>query len=476
MLKFNYKLAIIILSIAFLFGYFRIFTINNNSNAVAIIGEEKITVNQFINSYSFGSSLLKPKPRPKLFFLNAMINEMVLAKELSNNAKHKIQNDDFRIELLKQELLIENIFRIEVDNKINITKEELLRSILDSQKKIKASYIHSPVFERIVQIRDSLINGYDLNQLFDMRIINDDIKIEETDYMEHSQIYEPFKSIIHKLSPQTYSEIIESDIGYYIIRIEDIITNSLSDMEIKKLETTHKKIIWNKKGTQLAKDFVDSFMSAKKVIIKSKSFNNLVKNTFGFYKNLGSIPLNDKIYSELDLHDNWLSDTLIVHRHGIVRTKQFLDFMKLRPIKYDIKNIDSFSNDLEEKLAIIIRDYFLILEYGENYNFNQSEILNQISQWKKKYVVEDYLQKLHYSFVKNNLEKNQFNNFLERKLDSLRSKINISINHELLSNVDVIDNVKSHMPELQLYKLGLPYLKKAYPTPHFMFSYINNPN
>ena len=79
--------------------------------------------------------------------------------------------------------------------------------------------------------------------------------------------------------------------------------------------------------------------------------------------------------------------------------------MKLRPIKYDIKTIDSFSNDLEEKLAIIIRDYFLILEYEENYNFNQSEILNQISQWKKKYVVEDYLQKLHYSFVKNNLEK-----------------------------------------------------------------------
>ena len=94
----------------------------------------------------------------------------------------------------------------------------------------------------------------------------------------------------------------------------------------------------------------------------------------------------------------------------------------------------------------------------------------------KKYVVEDYLQKLHHSFVKNNLEKNQFNNFLERKLDSLRSKINISINHELLSNVDVIDNVKSHIPELQLYKLGLPYLKKAYPTPHFMFSFINKPN
>jgi len=475
MIKFNFKLATIVLFIFLLFGYFKIFIINDNSNAVAIIGEDKITVNQFINSYSFGSSLLKPKPSPKLFFLNAMINEIVLAKELSKNVKHKIRNDDFRIELLKQELLIENVFKIEVDNKININKEELQRSILDSQKKIKASYIHSHIFERIVQIRDSLINGYDLNQLFDTGIINDDIKIEETDYMEHSQIYEPFKSIIYKLSPDKYSEIIKTDNGYYIIRIEDIITNSLSDMDIKKLESTHKKIIWNKKGTRLAKDFIDSFMSPKNVIIKSKSFNNLVKNTFGFYKNLGSIPLNDNIYSELDLNNHWLSDTLIVHQHGIVKTKQFLDFMKIRPIKYDIKNIESFSNDLEEKLAIIVRDYFLILEYEENYNFNQRGILNQISQWEKNYTVEDYLKKLHFSF-ENNIEKNRLNDFLEQKLDSLRSKIYISINYELLSNIDVIDNIKSHIPELQLYKLGLPYLKKAYPTPHLMLSYINTAN
>jgi hypothetical protein len=58
------------------------------------------------------------------------------------------------------------------------------------------------------------------------------------------------------------------------------------------------------------------------------------------------------------------------------------------------------------------------------------------------------------------------------KLDSLKSKIKISINLELLSSLDVIDDVKGHFQELQLFKLGLPYLREAYPTPNIMFAYI----
>jgi len=474
MTKVNNKLPIIILFIIFAFGIFKYVNKNEDSLILATIGEDNITVDQFINSYSFGSSALKPNPDPKLFFLNAMINEIVLARELSENKQYKIENDDSRIELLKQELVVENIFKIEVENTIKITKEEVLESILNSRKKIKITYLYSSSFDRIVQCRDSLLNGYELHQLLKIKTINDDIIIKETTYMEESQINEPFKNVIFKLSPKIFSKIIRTDLGYYIIRIDDVINNSLSEMEIKKLNSTHKKIIWNKKGEQLAKDFVDSYMSPKNITVKSKSFNDMSVNIYNIYKKFGTIPLDNTSYAEPNQYKDWLNDTLIVHKDGIIKTKQILDYIKIRPIQYDSRNIEYFSNDLEKKLAVIIRDYFLISENTDSYDFGHKDIISQINQWKRKLIVDDYLERLQTSFISDKIEKNnQLYELLNKKLDSLRSTHNISINLELLSDIDVIDDVKGHIPELQLFKLGLPYLRKAYPTPNLMFIYVN---
>ena len=157
-----------------------------------------------------------------------------------------------------------------------------------------------------------------------------------------------------------------------------------------------------------------------------------------------------------------------------MNTKQILDYIKIRPFQYDIRNIEYFSNDLEKKLAVIIRDYFLISENTDSYDFGHKDIISQINQWKRKLIVDDYLERLQTSFISDKIEKNnQLYELLDKKLDSLRSTHNISINLELLSDVDVIDDVKGHIPELQLFKLGLPYLRKAYPTPNLMFIYVN---
>ena len=131
---------------------------------------------------------------------------------------------------------------------------------------------------------------------------------------------------------------------------------------------------------------------------------------------------------------------------------------------------------------------YLIIIQGFLYNFifsqsisdinrlkkQHKDIINQINQWKRKLIVDDYLERIQTSFISDKIEKNnQLYELLDKKLDSLRSIHNISINLELLSDVDVIDDVKGHIPELQLFKLGLPYLRKAYPTPNLMFIYVN---
>ena len=418
-----------------------------------------------------------------------MINEILLAKELSNYKKHLIEDDDPRLELLKQELLVENIFEIEVDNKISITNAEIMESIINSRKKVKISYLFSPYYDRLIECKDSLMEGYDFHNLSKIINFNEDIIIEKTPYMEEAEIDDPFKNIIFKLSPENFSEIIKTDRGYYIIKIDDIITRSLSEMEIQNSRSTHTKIIRNKKSQQLAKDFVDSFMSPRNISVKSGSFNSLVKNLFKIYRKFGSIPLGILSSEESSFNNNWIGDTLIFHKDGIIKTKQLLNYIQIRPIHFDTRDIKSFSKDLEKKLAVIIRDYFLVLEGNDTYDIDNQKINNQVRLWKRKLIVDDYFHHLSTSSIKiirknkNNINfkidslyninnDNQNYNKLNFKLDSLKSEINISVNLELLSEIDVADDVKGHFPELKLFKLGLPYLKEAYPAPNIIFSLI----
>lgn len=491
MLRFSNFQLIIILFIFLSFIFYKLFHKDHDSLILATIGEEHITVDQFINNYSFGSSKLKPKNNTKLFYLKAMINEMILAQELSKYKQHIIKDDDPRLDLLEQELLVENIFEIEVDNKISVTNEEILKSIIKSRKRVKITYLYSANHDMILQCQDSLQKGYDFHQLSEINYINNNIIIEETPYLLEGQITESFKDIIFELPPGIFSKIITKDFGYYIIKINDIVTASLSDAEIENFRSTHEKIIRNKKSNQLAKDFVDTYMSPKKIIIKSKSFNNLAENLFNIYKKFGTIPFDTNSFRYNNLYGDWLNDTLIVHKDGIIKTNQILNYIKIRPIHFDYRDIDSFSSDLENYFSILIRDYFLVMESHDNYDINYKNIISQKNLWKRKLIVDDYFNQLNVfpmnTIIRNNNETNRdFDNNILRnrieneesysrlnmKLDSLKSKIKISINLELLSSLDVIDDVSGHFPELQLFKLGLPYLREAYPTPNIMFAYI----
>ncbi len=86
----------------------------------------------------------------------------------------------------------------------------------------------------------------------------------------------------------------------------------------------------------------------KKIIIKSKSFNNLAENLFNIYKKFGTIPFDTNSFRDNNLYGDWLNDTLIVHKDGIIKTNQILNYIKIRPIHFDYRDIDSFSSDLEK--------------------------------------------------------------------------------------------------------------------------------
>ena len=273
----NKILALICIMLG-LIGYYVLHHKKNDAPILAVVGSSHISVDEFIKSYSFGSSQLKAKENPKLSYLHAMINERVLAQNLSKNKKYSIEDSDLRIELLRKELIVEKIFENQVEDRVEISEEEVLKSILDAQKKIKISYLYCTNYDQILECDHLISNGHDFDYIKNSLGQKYDLFINQTPFMNNNQIVEPFKNVIFNLVPGNFSKILRTDIGYYIIKIDDIITRSLSAIEIQNSKSTHIKIIKNRKSEKLARNFVNSFMSPKNIKVDNKSFHNLANN------------------------------------------------------------------------------------------------------------------------------------------------------------------------------------------------------
>ena len=459
---------------------------------LAKVGKHSISVDQFIKSYSFGPSALKEGANPKVDYLNAMINELFLYEMLSQNHQYSISQTDSRLMLLKDEYLVEKMFTENVNENIYITDEEIIESIKASKKKLKLSYL----FTRFIDTAENCLNVLkkvkNYNQLTDELFeISDEFSIGETKYLVYGEIDEPLNSIIFSLLPGQISKIITTELGYYILRVDDVITESGSNMDFEINKKRHKKILWNKKGNILAKEYLDLFLSPKNIIVKAESFTTIVNELYPLYKQYNSLP-NDIFqlideFKTMDNRDDWLQDTLVTYNSGGITCREIVLHIQRRPLFFNTKTINVFAEDFQKRLAIIIRDYFLINDaIKKGYQTGRS-LENELIIWKNNLVVNDYINSIKkdllsqaYNEKSNKLGREMVSEIYEKtkvlikyKLDSLRTKIPLDVDQALLLNIEVDDQMIGHVPEVKLFKLGLPYFRLAYPSPNPLLGIIN---
>ena len=111
---------------------------------LAKVGDKVITAEEFRFNYEFGLPHLKLGPNPKESYLNYMIKEELLAlagydEGLDNSERvQRLENE------LTEELLVEQLFKKEVDDKITVTPDEIKDAIVKSSVKWKLRYWVEP--------------------------------------------------------------------------------------------------------------------------------------------------------------------------------------------------------------------------------------------------------------------------------------------------------------------------------------------
>ena len=494
--------------------FFILFLISNacsrnesNSDIVAYVGNQEISARDFQLNYEFGFAHLKKTNNKKYSYLKYMINESLLSQEgyhLGLDESERVKNQEAK---LKEELLVEELFKRKVDETIIISDEEIKYAITKSTVKWKLRYWIELNSEDAFDVYKSMqVNGYTKvvqEKLADNPEENRDIKDLETGNLTWLDIPPELLEKIKDLEIGEISKPIELQGVYLLVQITDIIRSGISNEDYQSTYNRFKQILFYREQNIRAASFVANFMNPKNVITKGDEFRMLAKalsfwkqQSFNSMRFLESVENADKTEPALlELKDH-LENTFITFYDEYWTVKEFLNRFDPHSIKTQPYNKQLFQKQLKHEIAITVRNYFFVKE-AISIGLDRSEVVvNQLKTWRDKWVYEEarhfytmdlkidnteakkYFDDHVSNYVTQNIKQPEFSEvinqvkrdayieqskiLLETKIKQLKKNTLIRINKAVLDTITVSDSDRSRATNVFLFKSSSGRL--AFPT------------
>ena len=477
----------------------------SDEQILATVGETRISAKEFINSYNAGSSLLKDIDHPQQSFLNAMIAEELLAAELKKDTSF---SSNVRISkalhLLKQELVVEQMFKTEVHDQIRVDEEEIKRAIIQSQLSVRANFIICDDKQSALHYLELLDNGYDFEVIQAMQV--DDlfsrVIFDSTDYVRDGELPEPLNSALFDLEVNEYSDIIPVGKAYVIALSNDRLQELIDPQDFQKYHDRFYKVLDYRKRLEKSRIFVKNFMDPLDIKIEGDIFAYLVNTLYDLYVNLPANQLTqmqpaqteylvtaEEIFQELNQRGE---ETAVRSNQGDISLQLLLEQLLLKPFKIESQNKADFASELRQEIAITLRDYYLEKEGVKRGYDQETSLQDELAAWEEKLMVQAFIEDVKTAEfpdeqeLKNYLEAqnlllepgsarwNQLRQrlinqrtklVLDTLVDSLKSTVDIEVFSGELSKIELDRPMSKREPDTYFFKLGLPYLRSAFATP-----------
>ncbi len=465
----------------------------NKEEIVAEVDTIKITAEEFYYNYEFGPAFPKRKSNSKETQLNYIIDEKLLA--LEGYQKKSIEQDYAKglFKDIQSDLATEELFKKEILPKVEVNENEIQKVIRKKLIEYKTRWLYSDSQQSIENYLTKLNNGIPFDSLFYSQI-NDSVFTDDREMK--SSLYDiyvknpVFAQILDTLKAGNISAPIRTDDGWYIVKIDNIWENLISnETEQTKLRYESIEAIRKSKMDALSDQYVNDLISSEKPIIKRDAFNIL--RSF-----LGKTLLTPEKYNEWELDkklDTALSNlglkrgekypgiSLVVGANNNFSLDEFIIWYRDRDqyVKFLKDDLTSFSISLENLVWLMVRDKLLTKEAFEKKYDKTGWVKKQSGWWKDKIAYSAYRNELANSITLNSEEINLVNEKKKSESDILSEKLTGKILHKILElkkkykvkiNKDVLDkiNVSSENDkkaiDMYLIKRGSLIPRPIYPS------------
>jgi hypothetical protein len=474
---------------------------NNNSikdSIVATVGPTKITSEEFYYSYEFGPAFIKRKKESKERHLKYMINEKLLALDGYSRGLDKKENVKSLLIEYENDLATEEMFKDEILNLVEISEGEIDTIITQKQIELDIRWLYASSEVELNEYNLALSNGASFDSLYQLQfedsIYQDDRSLQTTRF-NLGKKNPVLAAIIDNLPIGDISNPVEADDGWYLFKINNVSQNLIvTESEETRLRQESINFLTKKKMDALSNEYVNDLLLDQNPIIKRQVFNVLRSY-------IGSYLLSQELYDEWQLKErldaainelgatkeNIGSLTLVETNAGTVQLDQFLTWYWNRDqyIKLFKKDLETYSKSLENIIWQMLRDK-LLSDLAQEKGYYQRDVVKSQSKWwkdkivysaVKKEIIESVLLDEDEIKLSSNSNTNSETNKEERdqqiflklqqKINEMKGRYDISINEELLENIEVSDENNPKTIDMYTVKKGGLIPRPAYPTIDF---------
>ncbi|MCK4641496.1 MAG: hypothetical protein KAU06_09160, partial [Candidatus Marinimicrobia bacterium] len=440
-------------------------------------------------------------------YLQAMINEEILAQlpEVKTLNTKTIVRKPMR--LLQQELLVEKLFNVEVSEKVTVSEDEIRDAINKSSFENKVKYIYTDDSKEALVFKKALKEGTNYDSLLAGKLGRLGLNPEygETDYIAYGELHEPFNETIFSLGLNEVSPMIAHGKGYYIIKKIDSRRTIISEMDYAKYRHRYDQIIRYKKDRIQTGKFLTEFMDPKELVVDGKIFRELANTIYPITtqsqvdSGLTQTPNGSDVSPFRQISDR-LSDyydvPIVRFRGGNWTVRELLYHLSYRPLDLRSTSTEDFAGKLRKIIGLTVRDVFMEEEALRRDYDRDPQIRYELDRWERKYSTRVFMDSIKSQCVPDPAEvESLFNNsayapninlnqvevyltnllIMKKTQDQLMelikaSGIEVTLYPENIESVEVDEPRAGRLPDVKLYKLGLPYFREAFPTPDVLWS------
>ena len=465
------------------------FTSDVGDSVLAVVGNKKITIREFLAGYEFGPAFVKRKEDSKSRYLKYMIDEKLLALDGYKRGFADSSRVKELLAAIRGDLATTELFKAEIFNKIKISQSEINKALAEKQFTYQVKWLYFPQEQAIEYYSTQLRKGVVFDSLFQMQL-KDSVYADQRSMkinkfklrMQNQAMY----NIIDTMKAGEISNPVKGPDGWYIVKLIDIWKNMIeTQTEIAKEKDDAVDAIKLNKSDKISDTYVRQMMLANNPVIQARAFD-ILRSYLGKsvlkdekYK---SWKLDDRMQKELD-HFNTLDPklfsnmSLVQLSNGTVSLDDFLNWYRLRDgfLKFEETDFNSFSASLEKLIWQMVRDHLLV-QHAYAQGFQNKEIVKQQSKWWEDKIIYAVVRDELANAVGLNVEdpaflKSKYDNQKQklvertfRKIQQLKKVYKVWINEKTLKEIKVNDSDNPRTIDTYFVKKGGTFPHPAFPS------------